>query len=333
MNKLILTRNFINFSNLINLLLNSHILLSIFLGIIGLFIGSFANVVVLRLRSGENMWTDRSKCPKCEHQLSAWDLFPVFSWLFLRAKCRYCKSSISWQYPLVELIFGGLWFAVTWLLPVVYNMPSGLYLGLMLILFSLLLIIAVYDILYYEIPDQLSLPAIAVSLGFLWFSQTPLISSAITASILLYSFFYLQVFIPVLLYSFEHKTWKELGTTSLTYFVFPIWLFLRFFFSEERLQKISIFKEDAEESEVAAWIGGGDLRLAIFMGILLGVKQGIIALFVAYIVGAIIGILAMIIKKKDRKSMIPFGPFLVIGTFVAFFWGKELWQWYMSLVF
>src|SRR3989338_6713472 len=70
--------------------------------ILGLCIGSFLNVVILRLEKSESIG-GRSYCPHCKHPLTWFDLIPVFSFLFLGGKCRYCKAKISWQYPMVEI--------------------------------------------------------------------------------------------------------------------------------------------------------------------------------------------------------------------------------------
>lgn len=70
--------------------------------IFGSLIGSFSNVVIFRMVTGVSIVFPPSSCPKCGHKLGFFDLFPVFSWLFLKGKCRYCKEPISIQYPLVE---------------------------------------------------------------------------------------------------------------------------------------------------------------------------------------------------------------------------------------
>ncbi|MCK9186632.1 prepilin peptidase [Candidatus Gracilibacteria bacterium] len=81
------------------------------------------------------------------------------------------------------------------------------------------------------------------------------------------------------------------------------------------------------------WIGGGDLRLGLLIGILLGWEKGLVALTIAYIVGAILSLVLMGMKKLDRKSQIPFGPFLITGTLVAFFFGKQILDWYLNGIF
>jgi prepilin signal peptidase PulO-like enzyme (type II secretory pathway) len=80
------------------------------------------------------------------------------------------------------------------------------------------------------------------------------------------------------------------------------------------------------------WIGGGDIRLGVLMGVILGWQNTILALFISYLVGAIVGIGLIIAKKKNRDSAVPFGTFLVIGTFVAMFWGERIVLWYLSLL-
>ncbi|MBU1108916.1 MAG: prepilin peptidase [Candidatus Riflebacteria bacterium] len=79
-----------------------NLLLSGFFFVFGSLIGSFSNVVILRMASGKSVIFPPSACPKCDHQLHAIDLIPVFSWLFLRGRCRYCQVPIAWQYPVVE---------------------------------------------------------------------------------------------------------------------------------------------------------------------------------------------------------------------------------------
>lgn len=78
----------------------------------GIVIGSFLNVCIYRMPKEENLVTVGSHCMKCGHRLKWYDLFPVFSWLFLKGKCRYCGAGISPQYPLVELLNGVLYVLI-----------------------------------------------------------------------------------------------------------------------------------------------------------------------------------------------------------------------------
>jgi len=80
------------------------------------------------------------------------------------------------------------------------------------------------------------------------------------------------------------------------------------------------------------WLGFGDVKLAFFLGLLLGFPQTIVAFFLSFFSGAIIGVILILFKKKKLKSEVPFAPFLIIGSFIAFFWGSEIIKWYISLV-
>lgn len=113
--------------------------------------GSFFNVVGLRVPLGESIVRPRSACPRCKHTLTAIELIPVLSYLFQGGKCRSCKAPISPLYPIMELLTGIL-FAVT---PFIIGWTSELLLAYVLI--SLLVIITVSDLAYMLIPDKVLL--------------------------------------------------------------------------------------------------------------------------------------------------------------------------------
>jgi leader peptidase (prepilin peptidase)/N-methyltransferase len=79
-------------------------------------------------------------------------------------------------------------------------------------------------------------------------------------------------------------------------------------------------------------MGVGDIKLAFFMGLFLSWPNILVALFLAFFLGAIIGIILMVFKKKGLKSEIPFGPFLITGTFLVFFWGNQVIDWYLNFI-
>lgn len=121
-------------------------------GIFGLMIGSFLNVCIFRIPKGETIVTIPSHCTSCNHKLSWYDLFPLFSYLFLGGKCRYCKAKISPQYPLIEFLNMVLWVSV-------YCLNGGL--NPMTIVyccfFSALLVLSVIDIREGIVPDRINL--------------------------------------------------------------------------------------------------------------------------------------------------------------------------------
>ncbi len=119
--------------------------------IFGLVLGSFFNVVGLRVPMKESIVRPPSHCTNCQRQLTAIDLVPVLSYLFLGGKCRSCGQKISWIYPLMELITGVLFAFAYWQL----GFSAELFVALLLI--SLLVIIVVSDFAYMLIPDKVLL--------------------------------------------------------------------------------------------------------------------------------------------------------------------------------
>lgn len=122
---------------------------------LGLIVGSFLNVVALRLEAGTNFVSGRSACPRCQTLIAWYDNIPLFSFLFLGGKCRSCKAPISWRYPLVEL-GTGLVYAGTFQLffnPV--ETSAWIETVWLLGLFSFLIVIALYDTETMEIPVSL----------------------------------------------------------------------------------------------------------------------------------------------------------------------------------
>ncbi len=268
--------------------------LYLFILIFGLVIGSFLNCVIYRLEEKKSFLKGRSFCPNCKHPLTWKDLIPVFSFLILQGKCRYCDKKISIQYPLVEISTGLIFLLIFNYQFSAFQFYSFKYQFLfsifyLLIISSFLIIIFVYDLKHYIIPDEIIWPAIiitgvynlqfSISNGFLIFS--------------LRNFF----IYPLL---------AGIGAAS---FFFLIWFFSR-----------------------GKWIGFGDVKLAFLMGLILGFPKIILAIFFSSFIGAIIGVGLVILKKKDLKSEIPFGPFLVSGTFIAIFWGQQIIDFYFRLI-
>lgn len=258
---------------------------------VGLLIGSFLNVVIFRLENGEKIVNDRSRCLHCKHTLSWQDLIPVLSFIFLKGKCRYCKNKISWQYPIVEIATGILFIAI-------FNPESSgqysifnqylifniQYLLFWLYIIATFIIIFVYDLKHYIIPDKVIYPAIIITLGFNLFNN---IQS------------------------------REFGT------IFNI-LFAAFLASGFFYAIIIITKGKG--------MGGGDVKLGFLMGLILGWPLILVALSLSFILGSIIGIFLILVGKKKMKGIIPFGPFLILGTFIALFWGERIAEWYLSLL-
>ncbi|MEK7545514.1 MAG: prepilin peptidase [Patescibacteria group bacterium] len=135
---------------------------------IGLAIGSFLNVVIGRLRSGETGWRSRSRCPDCHAVLRPSELVPLFSFLALRGRCRSCSKPISWQYPMVELSTALLFLSAFWLRGGDAGVLGG---GALLVLrdwifIAALTVVFVIDLRDMVVFDSVTLPMIAIAFLF-----------------------------------------------------------------------------------------------------------------------------------------------------------------------
>jgi len=275
----------------------------IFIFIFGLIIGSFLNALIYRLKVKKSVWQGRSFCPDCKKKLGIWDLIPVFSFIFLKGRCRYCHKRISWQYPAVELATGLIFvliFYYQYLVPKTYNLTTIFSLIFYLFISSILIVIFVYDLKYSIIPDKVIWPGISINLIY-W---------------LVGVFFY---------YIGHQRVFYQLfpGTYQLT--PNPLFIILGGLISGGFFLILVLVSR-------GKWMGGGDVKLGIFMGLFLGFPQILVALFIAFVAGSLISLFLVAWHKKTFKSQIPFGPFLVLGSFVALFWGVSIINWYLSFL-
>jgi prepilin signal peptidase PulO-like enzyme (type II secretory pathway) len=144
--------------------------------ILGTIIGSFLNVVIYRFNTGKSITRGRSICMSCNRTLMWYELIPVLSFLISSGKCRRCRSIISHQYPLVEIISGLMFVLVSYHFLPILSYSQGMFITLLVAsmsAFSLLLVITVYDIRHKIIPDPLVYAFIVVSFVFMFINQTP----------------------------------------------------------------------------------------------------------------------------------------------------------------
>ena len=265
---------------------------------LGLLVGSFLNVVILRLpRRMEWEWkrdarevleqtdlyeppppgivVERSHCPHCGHQLSWYENIPVFSWLALRGKCRSCKAPISIQYPLVELLTMLLVLACVW------NFGFGWQGFGAIVLTCFLVALSGIDLRTQLLPDQLTLPLMWLGLiaaaDNLYMPAKPALLGAIAGYVSLWSVWWV----------FKQLTGKD-------------------------------------------GMGHGDFKLLAALGAWCGLVGILPIILVSAVTGAIIGSIWLATQGRDRASPIPFGPYLAIAGWIVFMWGDRLIGAYMS---
>lgn len=260
-------------------------IISIYIFILGLLIGSFLNVVIIRYNTGRSV-DGRSGCMQCGYKLQWFDLFPVFSWLFLRGRCRKCSSKISIQYPLVELGTAVLFLGI--FLKFQPYAVEPIFLNLIFIwntiIAAILMIIFAYDIKHKIIPNELSYTFAALA-----FLQT-LYLFPVNQAIQLIDWLNLSsgilMFLPFwALWKYSDGKWIGLGDGKLA---LGIGWYLGFVHAVSAIV-------------LAFWIG------AIFSLIFLLVDK-----------------LKSGSENITMKTEIPFAPFLIIGLLIEFFWQLDV---------
>lgn len=157
-------------------------LLSFFAVILGSALGSFANVVVIRLKERESLW-GRSHCIHCRHKLQTSDLVPIFSWIFLGGKCRSCRKPIHWQYPAVEVAM-----AILTLTAVLRHASDGIFgaylIGFEVLLAFVLLVITAFDLRWKLVPMEFVLGSTIVLAAYRVFLGTSVLQLVLGAIVL-----------------------------------------------------------------------------------------------------------------------------------------------------
>lgn len=239
--------------------------------ITALLLGSFFNVVGLRVPNNQSIVVPRSACPNCKHQLTAVELIPVFSFLLQKGSCKSCKASISPIYPVVELITAIL-FTIS---PLLVGWSKELVISWTLI--SLFMIIFVSDVHYMIIPDKVLLFFFGL-------------------------FFIERILIPL-------TPWWDSLLGAIVGFTL--------------LLVIAIVSKGG--------MGGGDIKLFGLIGFVVGWKLVLLSFFLSTLAGALFGIVGILIGKVKKGKPFPFGPYIILGTLLAYFFGDQLIRLYLTM--
>lgn len=269
------------------------LLVVLFIFLMGLVWGSFLNVVIFRMSHGTSPLSGRSICPKCKHKLAWFHNIPLVSYMFLMGKCAYCHKKISMRYPFIEALTGVMF--VWWFL-VGFN--------------------------FFQL------------VGSPWSFIQPvfwLVVGMVMLSIFMTDLLYMVIPFSLNLLLFSLALFYRVGLTGfgimkvddfLKALVSGLVLCLFFFILQTLTLKIK--KNDG--------FGLGDIFLAPSLGLLLGWPKILPAIFISFVFGAIVGLILIVFGKKKMNQHIPFGPFLLIGTFISLVWGGVIWGWYLSLL-
>lgn len=238
----------------------------------GLAAGSFLNVVIYRLPvKGKFFEKSRSYCPKCGAELKWYHNIPVFSYVFLRGRCAFCKEKISPRYPLVELLNAGLWvanyfvFGLSWNL-LIWDVAVSALVAMAFvdidtkeILYTFMIVIALCGAASFFVPQEVPV---------VWWER--LLGMAVVS-------------VPMLILAL-----------------------------------------------ITGGMGGGDVKLYVAIGLLLGWKLTLVSVLIAIVLGGIGAVLLIALKKAKKGSEMPFGPYIALGVILAGYFGNDLLAWYLS---
>lgn len=290
----------------------------------GIVVGSFLNVCILRIPLKESLSSKRSHCMSCGHQLAWYDLFPLFSYLFLRGKCRYCKQKISKQYPIVEGLNGAmavLCFMIGGFFPhTIEHISEWIYLGeeaglevwdwahrvynienlfLKCLVCSALIVITVVDWRTFEIPLGANI--------FIFVTGVIKLISTMWVDSRYYRFYCQHAGIEPTFWQILNGNGKWLEYV-LGFFMVSVFLWLIYVLSKGRA------------------IGGGDVKLMAVAGLFLGWKLNLVALIFGCLYGSVIHIIRM--KKSGEGKQLAMGPYLSAGIVTAMWFGNSIITWY-----
>lgn len=264
----------------------------------GLLIGSFLNVCIYRWPRDLSVVQPRSHCPGCETPIAWYDNVPILSYLLLRARCRKCGQTISYRYPLVELLTAGL-FAL-----IVAQLGFSLGAVKFCILVAMLVTLMFSDLETRILPDEFTLGGLLAGLAFSPFIRVPdVIAHAL--------FGIFGIHLPERAMSVAE---------SIVGAALPagcLWLGGYLF---EKLRH----KEG---------LGLGDVKMMAMVGAFLGVRGSLLTLIAGSMAGSIIGIVYIKLTRQDMGEYeLPFGTFLAAAAIFAAMAGPKVIDWYSSLI-
>lgn len=284
----------------------------------GLIFGSFAGAQVWRLRARQLMTdstsgiklqedeqrelrrlrplldktfrSDRSQCLHCKHALGLVDLLPLVSWLSTGGKCRYCGVAIGWFEPLVEL-GTALLFVVSYLFWPwpLVDVFPFVLFGLWLVAIVLFVILFAYDTKWFLLPDRIVWSLAIIGVIF---AVSQIAGTTDSGGLLLSLTGAVALLSGLYAGLYYYSLWRSGGSST--------------------------------------WVGFGDVKLGLVLALfLVDWRLAFLTLFLANFIGSLVVIPGLLLKLLDRGAHIPFGPLLIAGFFISFFWGDQIINWFL----
>lgn len=253
--------------------------------VFGTIIGSFLNVLILRLPQEETL-NGHSHCVHCKHPLNALDLVPLFSFISLAGKCRYCKKPISKRYFLIELVTA-LLFSLSFLIVAPFDLITALIFLKYCIVSSIMIVVFMIDLENFLILDSV-----------VFFSAVKLL------------------IINLVIDYVSKARWADSLTFNGILAASGLYLF---FATIHYISK-------------GRWMGFGDVKFAIVLGLATVFPNIIITLFLSFLIGTVVGLVLLGLRLKHLSSEVPFGTFLAISCIITMLYGDRILNWYLTII-
>jgi len=263
----------------------------LFVALIGLVLGSFLNVCIVRLPQGASVVRPRSHCPSCKHVIRWYDNFPVLSYILLRGRCRDCGERISLMYPLVELLTAAL------LLAAFLEEGWGAAFVRDSLLVMMLIVIVFTDLTERRVPHRVTAPGIVVGLAFSLF--VPVDSRPLSALLR-----HLGASPPPALASLIGALGGAAAGGGLFYVVGQAF----YLFGGRRKH----------------YLGFGDVMLMLLVGVYLGVPLTLLTVLLGSLLGSVVALPLELLNPRFRHFYWPYGSFLGAAAIYTCLWGSGL---------
>jgi len=263
--------------------------------VLGLVIGSFLNVVILRLPLGQSIVTPRSRCPQCRNLIPWYDNIPVLGFLLLGGKCRKCKKTISARYPFIEALTA----VVSGLLYM--KMGLGVEWAIFFSFSAALIVLAFIDLDHRILPDPITKNGIWVGLLVNVYLAPP---APIVVAIFRWTG--IETSNPRIL-ALANSVLGAVVGGGLLFAVAEAYLRLR----------------------GVEGMGFGDVKMMAMVGAFLGAPLALLTIMLGSLLGSVVGLIFIRLSNKTRQYELPFGTFLSLAGIIVLLYGNEMIVWYV----
>jgi leader peptidase (prepilin peptidase)/N-methyltransferase len=267
-------------------------------GVFGLIVGSFLNVCIYRLPRHESVVFPGSHCPSCGKPVRPYDNVPVLSYLWLRGKCRFCRSAISLQYPIVELLAGLAFYACA----AQWGLRAPTFVNSLFLSATLVLIFTDYH--HQILPNVITLPGIVAGILLSPFQWQDLYRDPLSENLA-----------SIVSHSHADAVFPWVASLLGAVFGYGILLLVGSLYKLARRRQ---------------GLGIGDMKMMAMVGAFLGWRLALLTIFAGSLLGSIVGIVLVIFGGRTLQSKLAFGTFLGAASAFSLFFGISAIAWYMK---